>query len=564
MLTTPKGEIVYDLGQNMVGWVRLKVNGKAGDEVTIQFAEVLDKEGNFYTANLRAAKCTDKYILKGGGEEVYEPRFTFHGFRFVKIEGFPGTPALDNITGVVIHSAMNPTGTFICSEPLINQLQKNIQWGQKGNFLDVPTDCPQRDERLGWTGDAQAFSPTAAFNFDVSAFYTKWLRDLAADQLPNGSVPHVIPDVLNGGGGATGWADAAIVVTWNTYLAYGDKRILEVQYPSMKAWVEYMRSRAGEDNIWTGDYHFGDWLAFASNNSDYTGATTEKDLIATAYYSYSSGLLAKIAKIIGKNDEAASYEKLSEDIKKSFVNEFVAPSGRLVSHTQTAYLLAVAFDMLPENLVPKAAGFLAADVEKFKHLTTGFLGTPLLCKTLSNIGRDDLAFMLLNRKQYPGWLYPVTQGATTIWERWDGQKPDGTFQDVGMNSFNHYAYGAIGEWLYTYVAGIKIDTENPGYKHFFLAPHPGGGLTNAAATFQSVYGEIKSGWKIENGQMVYEVKVPANSTATVTLPSAQLENVTVNSASLKENALMAALQTGKTVSLKLGSGEYKFSYPMAN
>ncbi len=557
---TPNGETVYDLGQNMVGWVRLKVNGKAGDEVTLQFAEVLDKEGNFYTANLRAAKCTDKYILKGGGEEIYEPRFTFHGFRFVKIEGFPGKPALDNITGVVIHSAMKPTGTFVCSEPLINQLQKNIQWGQKGNFLDVPTDCPQRDERLGWTGDAQVFSPTAAFNFDVSAFYTKWLRDLAADQLPNGSVPHVIPDVLNGGGGATGWADAALVVPWNTYLAYGDKRILEVQYPSMKAWVEYIRGRAGEDNIWTGDYHFGDWLAFATNNSDYPGATTEKDLIATAYYSYSSGLLAKAAKIIGKNDEAASYEKLSEEIKKSFVNEFVAPSGRLVSHTQTAYLLAIAFNMLPESLVPKAAGFLAADVEKFKHLTTGFLGTPLLCKTLSDIGRDDLAFMLLNRKQYPGWLYPVTQGATTIWERWDGQKPDGTFQDVGMNSFNHYAYGAIGEWLYTYVAGIKIDPENPGYKHFFLAPHPGGGLTNAAATFLSVYGEIKSGWKIENGQMFYEVKVPANSTATVTLPSAQLDKVTVNSASLKENALMAATQTGKSVSLKLGSGEYKFSY----
>lgn len=564
MLTTPKGEVVYDLGQNMVGWVKLKVNGKAGDEVTVQFAEVLDKEGNFYTANLRAAKCTDKYILRGGGEEVYEPRFTFHGFRFVKIEGFPGAPALDNITGVVIHSAMKPTGTFVCSEPLINQLQKNIQWGQKGNFLDVPTDCPQRDERLGWTGDAQVFSPTAAFNFDVSAFYTKWMRDLAADQLPNGSVPHVIPDVLNGGGGATAWADAALVVPWNTYLAYGDKRILEVQYPSMKAWVEYMRGRAGEDNLWTGDSHFGDWLAFATNNSDYPGATTEKDLIATAYFAYSSGLLAKAAKIIGKNDEAAAYEKLSENIKKAFVNEFVTPSGRLVSHTQTAYLLAVAFDMLPANLVPKAAGFLAADVEKFKHLTTGFVGTPLLCKTLSEIGREDLAFMLLNRKQYPGWLYPVTQGATTIWERWDGQKPDGSFQDVGMNSFNHYAYGAIGEWLYTYVAGIQIDEANPGYKHFFLAPHPGGGLTNAAATFQSVYGEIKSGWKIENSQMVYEVKVPANSTATVTLPLAQLEKVTVNSASLKENQLMAASQNGKNVSLKLGSGEYKFSYPAAN
>jgi alpha-L-rhamnosidase len=559
---TPKGETVLDMGQNMVGWVRLKVSGKKGNTVTMKFAEVLDKEGNFYTANLRAAKVTNTFTLKGEGEEIYEPVFTFHGFRFVQLIDFPGTPNIENITGIVIHSAMEPTGTFACSEPLINQLQHNIQWGQKGNFLDVPTDCPQRDERMGWTGDAQVFAPTASFNFNTAGFYTKWVKDVAADQLPDGKVPHVIPDVLKGGGGSTAWADASLIVPWTTYLAYGDQRILEVQYPSMVKWVEYMRGRAGDDHLWTGDAHFGDWLAFASTRSDYTGATTEKDLIATAYYSYSSGLLAKIAKIIGKNDDAAKYAELSEKIKKAFVNEFVAPSGRLVSHTQTAYLLAIAFDLLPENLVPKAANYLAEDINKFKHLTTGFVGTPLLCNTLSATGHEDLAFMLLNRKEYPGWLYPVTQGATTIWERWDGQKPDGTFQDVGMNSFNHYAYGAIGEWLYTYVAGIQIDNENPGYKHFFLAPHPGGGLTNANATFKSIHGEIKSAWTIEGGNMVYEVKVPANTTATVSLPSAQLDKVTVNSASLKDDKLMAAKQSDKTVSLKLGSGEYKFSYPV--
>jgi alpha-L-rhamnosidase len=546
----------------MVGWVRLKVKGKKGDVITLKFAEVLDKEGNFYTDNLRAAKVTDVYILKGDGEEIYEPKFTFHGFRFVELVGFPGTAGLENITGIVIHSEMEPTGTFTCSEPLINQLQKNIQWGQKGNFLDVPTDCPQRDERMGWTGDAQVFSATASYIYNTAGFYTKWMKDVAADQLPDGKVPHVIPDVLKGGGGSTAWADVSLIVPWTTYLAYGDKRILEVQYPSMVKWVEYMKSRAGDDNLWTGDAHFGDWLAFASTRSDYTGATTEKDLIATAYYSYSSGLLSKIAKIIGKNADADKYAKLSENIKKAFVNEFVAPSGRLVSHTQTAYLLAIAFELLPENLVPKAANYLADDITKFKHLTTGFVGTPLLCKTLSATGHDDLAFMLLNRKEYPGWLYPVTQGATTIWERWDGQKPDGSFQDVGMNSFNHYAYGAIGEWLYTYVAGIKIDEKVPGYKHFMLAPHPGGGLTNANATFKSIHGEIKSAWKIENQNMVYEVKVPANTTATVTLPSAQLEKVTVNAASLIDDKLMAAKQSGKTVSLKLGSGEYKFSYPV--
>jgi len=555
-ITTPKGEMVFDMGQNMVGWVRLKVQGKKGDQVTIKFAEVLDKAGNFYTDNLRRAKSTDNFILNGSGEEVFEPRFTFHGFRFVKIEGLSAQPSLDQITGVVIHSDMTPTGSFTCSDPLINQLQHNIQWGQKGNFLDVPTDCPQRDERLGWTGDAQVFSMTAAFNFNVAPFYTKWLRDVAIDQLPSGRVPHVIPDVLNGGGGSTAWADVSIIVPWTTYLAYGDKRILEVQYPSMKGWVEYMKSRAGESNLWLGDTHYGDWLAFASTRSDYPGATTEKDLIATAYYSYSSGLLAKIAAVIGNNDDAKKYAQLSGDIKKAFQKEFVTPAGRLVSHTQTAYSLALAFDLLPEDLIPKAAKYLADDVKKMGHLTTGFVGTPLLCKTLSAHGYDDLAFMLLNRKEYPSWLYPVTQGATTIWERWDGQKPDGSFQDVGMNSFNHYAYGAIGEWLYRYVAGMDIDPENPGYKHILLAPHPGGGLTNAGVEFNSIYGKVKSAWKLDGSDFVYDVTVPANTTATVTLPAAKAGQVTLNG----QVAKVDLKQAGNAVILNIGSGNYQFRY----
>ena len=521
LITTPKGEIVMDMGQNMVGWVRLKVSGEKGDKITLKFAEVLDNEGNFYMENLRAAKCTDTYILKGEGEEIWEPKFTFHGFRFVKLEGFTQTPKIDQITGVVIHSDMNTTGYFSCSDPMINQLQHNIQWGQKGNFLDVPTDCPQRDERLGWTGDAQVFAPTAAFNFDVAGFYTKWLKDLAADQLENGKVPDVVPDVRNGRGGSTAWADAALIVPWTMYLTYGDKRILEEQYESMKKWVEYMVARAGDDYLWTNDGHYGDWLAFASTSSSYTGATTEKDLIATAYFKYSGGLLSEIAEIIGNKEDAKKYADLSAKIKKAFVSEFVTPAGRLISPTQTAYSLALAFDLLPENLIPKAAKYLADDVKKMGHLTTGFVGTPLLCKTLSNHGYDDLAFMLLTRKEYPSWLYPVTQGATTIWERWDGQKPDGTFQSVGMNSFNHYAYGAIGEWLYTHVAGIRIDEENPGYKHFILAPHPGGGLTNAKAEFESMYGKIKSEWKIDGGNFEYDVEIPVNTTATVVLPNAE-------------------------------------------
>src|SRR5665648_87928 len=562
LITTPKNETVFDMGQNMVGWVKLRVQGKKGEQITLKFAEVLDKEGNFYTDNLRSAKATDVYILKGDGEETYEPYFTFHGFRFVKIEGINGQPSLDMITGEVIHSDMAPTGSFTCSDPMINQLQHNIQWGQKGNFLDVPTDCPQRDERLGWTGDAQVFSMTAAFNFNVAPFYTKWMKDVAADQLPNGRVPHVIPDVLNGDGGSTAWADVSVIVPWTTYLVYGDKKILEVQYPSMKGWVDYMKSRAGDDNLWTGDTHFGDWLAFATNRSDYPGATTEKDLIATAYYSYSSGLLAKIAGIIGQNDDAKKYAQLSEDIKKAFQSEFVTPSGRLVSHTQTAYSLALAFDLLPEDLIPNAAEYLANDVKKIGPLPTGFVGTPLLCKSLSAHGYDSLAFMLLNRKDYPSWLYPVTQGATTIWERWDGQKPDGTFQDVGMNSFNHYAYGAIGEWLYRYVAGMDIDPEIPGYKHILLEPHVGGGLTNADAEFTSLYGKVKSAWKIDGDDFIYEVTVPANTTATVTLPAISSDNLKMNGQLLTPEVKLTLKTSDKNVSLNIGSGNYTFRYPM--
>jgi len=556
-LVTPKGENVYDMGQNMVGWVRLKVSGKKGDQVTLKFAEVLDKAGNFYTDNLRAAKATDVYILKGEGTEIFEPHFTFHGFRFVKIEGLSAAPALDQITGVVIHSDMKPTGTFSCSDTLINQLQHNIQWGQKGNFVDVPTDCPQRDERLGWTGDAQVFSMTAAFNFDVAAFYTKWMGDFTADQSPEGKVPHVIPDVLNGEGGSTAWADASIIVPWTVYLSYGDQRILETQYPSMKAWIGYMDSRANANHLWIGDTHFGDWLAFATSNSDYTGATTEKDLIATAYYCYSTDLMGKIATILGHKEDAQKYQQSVVEIKKAFNHEFVTPSGRLVSHTQTAYALALAFDMLPENLVPKAAEYFANDVQKFKHLTTGFVGTPLLCKTLSSIGRDDLAYMLLNNKEYPSWLYPVLQGATTIWERWDGQKPDGSFQDVGMNSFNHYAYGAIGEWLYRHVSGIDINPNHPGYKHIILAPHPGGGLKNAAASIITLYGKVESNWKFENEDFVYEVTIPANTTATVTLPFAKAEQVKQDGLPVKAGYV----QKSNELQLDLGSGKYSFRYP---
>jgi len=561
LIKTPKGETVFDMGQNMVGWARLKVTGNKGDRVTLKFAEVLDKNGNFYTENLRAARVTDHYFLKGGGEEIYEPHFTFHGFRFVKIEGIQN-PGLDQITGIVIHSDMEPTGTFVCSDSLINQLQSNIQWGQRGNFLDVPTDCPQRDERLGWTGDAQVFAPTAAFNYNVAPFFTKWMKDLAADQLDNGKVPHVIPDVLRGDGGSAAWADAAAIIPWTIYTLYGDVDILRNQYPSMKAWVDYVKGRAGEDYLWTNDPHFGDWLAYSTANSDYPGATTEKDLIATAYYYYSTSLVSTTAGIIGYAEDEKAYADLAENIKTAFNNEFVTPNGRLVSHTQTAYALALSFGLLSGEQIEKAARYLADDVRKFGHLTTGFVGAPLLCKTLSDHGYEREAFMLLTNKRYPSWLYPVTQGATTIWERWDGQKPDGSFQDKGMNSFNHYAYGAIGEWLYRYVAGIRVDPAAPGFKHFFLDPHPGGDLEHAGAKLQTMYGVIESSWRIAGDSFAYDIAIPANTTATVILPFAEKERLTVNGKPIQKALNEKARQEETGVKLELGSGKYSLRYPL--
>ncbi len=568
ILETPAGDTVVDMGQNMVGWIRLKVSGPAGTTVTLRHAEVLDREGNFYTENLRAAKQTVEYTLKGGSEEVFEPHFTFQGFRYVAVKGFPGELAPDNLTGIVVHSDIGTTGTFECSNPMINQLQHNIQWGQKGNFVDVPTDCPQRDERLGWTGDAQAFARTAEFNADVAAFYTKWLKDMSADQKPSGAVPHVIPNVLDrksptANAASAGWADAAVIVPWTVYLSYGDTRILERQYPSMKAWVDYMASRAGDSHMWNNDFTFGDWLAFATNRSDYPGATTDKDLISEAYFARSTDLVQRTAALLGKSEDAGKYAGLLADIKKAFNAEFVTPNGRLASNTQTAYSLALAFDLLPENLRAQAAARLAEDVRKFKHITTGFLGAPWICPVLGKYGYFDEAFMLLNRKEYPSWLYPITKGATTIWERWDGIKPDGSFQDKGMNSFNHYAYGAIGEWLYGVVAGLEVDPRNPGYKHILIQPHAGGGLSYAKAGLDSMYGRITSGWELKDGQVHVTVDIPANTTATVTLPQAKLEKVTETGRHLTGvGGISSSAQDGSAAVIEVGSGHYEFAYPL--
>ncbi len=584
---TPLGEQVIDFGQNLVGVVQVKVKGMPGDQIIIHHAEVLDKAGNFYTANLRLAKQTNTYILKGGEEEIFEPHFTFQGFRYIKIEGYPGEIKPENFIATALYSDMKPTGSFTTSNALLNQLQHNIQWGQKGNFLDIPTDCPQRDERLGWTGDAQVFSRTASYNMGVNNFFRKWLKDVAADQLPDGSVPFVIPNVLSAtDAGSTGWADVATIIPWNMYLAYGDKKILQDQYPSMKAWVSFMELKSKND-LWNTGFHFGDWLFYRpDDDNDGKAAVTDKYLIAQCFYAHSTQLIINAATVLDEKEDVQKYTALLQKIKTAFVKEYVTASGRLISSTQTAYVLALNFDMLPENLRASAIERLVANIKDYNyHLTTGFLGTPYLCHVLTRFGYHDVAYTLLMQETYPSWLYPVKMGATTIWERWDGQKPDSTFQAITMNSFNHYAYGAIGDWMYRVLAGIDTDSNAVGYKKIIIRPHidgkilkagennsewskmtgleigvkSGGGLKNVAADLQTNYGKVSSHWKIENGKLLLDIEVPANTTATIYIPVEEGKTITENNNQLStiNGITIKDKQPGFTI-VETGSGIYHF------
>jgi alpha-L-rhamnosidase len=564
IFTTPKGEQILDFGQNLVGWIIIKVNGKAGDKVTISHTEVLDKDGNFYSESLRSAKAQDTYILKGGATETFEPHFTWHGFRYAKIEGYPGTLKPENFTAVTLYSDMEKTGSFTTSNDLINQLQHNIEWGLRGNFLDVPTDCPQRDERLGWTGDAQVFFRTASFLRGSNNFFTKWMKDVAADQFPDGSIPHVVPDVLpNDWKGSAGWADVATIIPWEMYVAYGDKRILENQYESMKGWVGYMQSQS-TNNLWNKGGHFGDWL-FYSLNDDRSGdsAITGKYFIAQCFYAHSVQLLINAAQVLGKTDDVAKYTTLLGDVKKAFVNEYTTANGGTTSDTQASYVLALHFDMLPENLRTQAAERLVANIRRYNtHLTTGFLGTPYLCHVLSRFGHADVAYELLLQKTYPSWLYPVTKGATTIWERWDGIRPDGSFETPDMNSFNHYAYGAIGDWMYRVMAGLDVDGDGVGYKKIRIRPQMGGDFTFASAEYETPYGKAASGWKISGVKLALKAQVPANTSAVIYIPAASANGVTESGKALtaSKEIEVVGMEEGYLV-VKAGSGTYEFSAP---
>jgi len=556
---------IFDLGQNMVGWVRLRVCGEKGTTVSIRYAEVLNPDGTLYTANLRTARNTDYYTLKGAGEEVWEPHFLFHGFRYVELLGFPGTPTEETVTGIVIHSEMLKTGTFECSDPLINQLQHNIVWGQKGNFVDVPTDCPQRDERLGWTGDAQVFIRTAAFNMNVAGFFTKWTRDLEDAQFPDGAYPAVAPNpsAWSIGDGGPAWADAGIICPWTIYQCYGDMRLLEARYTSMQRFIEFL-SQTSQDGLrcyaeYTGWHGFGDWLAL--DGSDGREGGTSKELIGTAFFAYSSHLLAKIAHLLGRDEDAEQYDNLSQQAREAFVKHFVLPDGTLKGGTQTSYVLALHFDLLPRDLRSIAVAELVRNIgQRDNHLSTGFVGTPYLTWVLSDMDYLDTAYALLKQTTWPSWLYSVTQGATTIWERWDGWTHDKGFQDQGMNSFNHYAYGAVGAWMYAVIGGIDLDQEQPGYKHIIMRARPGGGLTYAKTGLHSMYGLIRSEWTLENNNFQWRVTIPANTTATVYVPAKDASHVAENGHSVEKVQGITFLRTENGFAVfDVEAGSYSFS-----
>ncbi len=553
------GAYLFDLGQNMVGWARLKVQGGAGTQVRLRFGEILSPDGSLYTANLRTAHATDTYTCRGTGKaEVWEPHFTFHGFRYVEVTGYPGTPKSDAITGCVVGSDTPPAGTFTCSQPMVNQLQHNIVWGQRGNFLSVPTDCPQRDERLGWMGDAQIFVRTATYNRDTAAFYEKWMQDVDDAQSPEGGFSDVSPRLVDSANGAPAWGDAGVIVPWTVYQAYGDIKIVQQHWGAMTRWLDYIQS-ANPNGLWIErrGNNFGDWLSIA--------AATPKDVLATAYYAYDASLMARMARALGRPAEAAKYEALFAQIKAAFNNAYVSPDGTIKGDTQTDYVIALRFGLLPDTLRAAAAQHLVDNIAaKDNHLSTGFVGVGYLCPVLTETGHNDIAYKLLLNDTFPSWGYSIKQGATTIWERWDGYTQDKGFQSPGMNSFNHYSLGSVGQWLYQDVAGIDTDPAQPGYKHLLLHPRPGAGLTQARATYESIQGPVVSDWHVKNGQFVWDVTVPANTTATAWLPTNRAAAITEGG---KQIGLVSGITfagaSGDQAKYELQSGTYHFAAPFA-
>ena len=492
---TPAGELLVDFGQEVTGYVEFIVEAQAGDRVRILHGEVLDRDGNFYNANYRSAKAEIEYICRAG-KQTWHPGLTFFGFRYLKLAEFPGTPTPEQFTAVVVCSALRQTGSIRSGHDGLNQLISNVFWGQKGNFLDVPTDCPQRDERLGWTGDAQAFVKAASLNYDVECFFSKWLADLAAGQRPDGGVGSVIPDILPGDKPSAAWGDAAVICPWQIYQTYGDPAILRRQFESMKKWVDYITGATTEKNLWTGGTHFGDWLGLDAPSGSYKGSSRE-DFIASAFYAHATDLVVKAGQVLG--EDAAEYRRLHKDITAAFRARFP------VYGTQTEHVLAVHFGLCPEP--QKTADALAELIRRDGvQMRTGFVGTPYLLHVLSDYGYSELAWSLLLREKYPSWLYAVKQGATTVWEHWDGIMEDGSFWSADMNSFNHYAYGSVIDWLYEKAAGIRHEEDAAGFSRAVIAPLPDPRIGWLDVNLETRHGKVRSAWRYTAAGVRYEIE----------------------------------------------------------
>ena len=568
VIQSPAGETILDFGQNMVGWIAFKTQAPSGKEVGYEVGEWL-QDGCFYNENLRTAEAKFTYI-SDGTERVVRPHFTFYGFQYARLIGFDQDVDPADFIGYVIHSDLEVTGKIETGNPKVNQLIKNALWGQKGNFLDVPTDCPQRDERMGWTGDAQIFARTASYNMYTPAFYRKFMHDLRLEQEQlDGSIPFVVPmlkpkDAENSfmGNGAAAWSDAATVIPWMMYEQYGDLSLLREQYATMVDWVEYVYredERTGSKRLWTTGFQFGDWLALDGKNPHAPIGGTDPKLVASVYYYYSTSLTAKAAAALERHADADKYTALAESIKASLQDEFLTPNGRLAVNTQTAYVLFLYFDLVPkENLDRIIADFEAKLLEDDVHLKTGFVGTPYLCEALTKSGLTELAYSVLLNEDYPSWLYAVNLGATTIWERWNSVLPDGKISGTDMNSLNHYAYGSIVEWLYRSVLGIQADPMQAGYRHFYLKPSPSAQLGAASGEYDSSSGKITSAWRIlEDGQLFFAFDVPTQSTATIELPHAQNDEIAEQLQGLAHSEIM---QTVDAVAFTVGGGSYEFTY----
>jgi len=539
------GTYIYDMGQNMVGWVRLKVKGNAGDKVRMRFVEILNPDGTVYTENLRRAEATDTYTLKGGEEEVFEPHFTYHGFRYVEVTGYPGgKPGMDAILGRVFYTDAPFIGQFESSDAMVNKIRANTMWGLKGNLMSVPTDCPQRDERLGWTGDAQAIWKTACYNLDMASFSEKWLRDMRDAQGEEGDYSNVAPRIISTETAAPAWGDAGVICTYQAWQMYGDTKLVSDMWESMEGWLNFI-GKANPNFIWENrrGNDYGDWVP--------ANSTTDKTLIATAYWAGDALKMRDMAAALGKADKVREYDELYANIKKAFQKRFIQPDGKIANGSQTCYILALENGLVQDDLVEKAVTHLVDDItSRGNHLSTGFLGSTYLMPMLTEHGKLDVAYTLLLNKTFPSWGYMVEKGATTIWERWNSDTGD-----PAMNSFNHYTYGAVTDWMFGYVGGIRPAV--PGYKEILIEPNPDSRLTYANTSYDSTYGEIKTSWKYEGENWKLDVTIPANTTARISLPTADAAKVTEGGKTVTEASLAPTIEDGRTV-INTGSGSYSF------